>query len=1291
MATQASTQAVTHPKAGPLIPERYLDVPSQRLYYFSVAALCQGIKMFEFLWPLNWNENRLALCRKWIFVDFLLVTALSLLRIPRLNYNKTTIALSISFIWFIDGLMFGGISLNVGSQLSKSSSAPHVGSSGTYEVSKPQQFSFLDVIAPFSLGLIKNPYLGRDQHLLGQHTVRMSPISTAQLNPDANTYCLTHSPGYVLLPILLNNTNVAGLKYSISPLNAPMEKAFIDVTAKHLEQTRQEHLRLTTTASPPPTTDYEDEYDEDDDDDPMMDQSKLQKSQSLVYLRISRPGVIQLEAVWDGVHNEARLVQPSAVAVVSCPSVTFVDAAGRDDAIRCAGQDNSMDLMISVNGVPPLSLRWLKTINGKRDQYLVEGIEDAHHSDSFVESSGGSQNAMKPNFVSQSIKIPLSISLNEPGTHLYALEEIVDGQGNVMRVGSQEASNEGGVASKTETTKSFLVLRQPLISFRNCNTQHPKPLLIGSETELAMAMQAADIFDAPWEISLQYQPPRESLDGSKADPRLKPWGKRLKIQDNEDEYTLRASTPGEYTITGIKGKHCVGEVLAPDTCSVVERPLPSAQIEWKRIHECSGDIGVSASLILHGTPPFQVHYKMQRDNAPAEERSKFFSSSRGELTLQPEKSGHYKFAFVAMSDANYRKVELRGPSIDQIVHPLASADFAESATGKKAVSSCAGDTVDVDVDLRGTGPWNIEFQIIGPNEPETFRVSDIDTPKKRIQIPIPEELRKNGGQFEINLLSAEDSYCKRLVSVPGMVVSVKRTWPTAQFYGKTKLRRVTITEGEHANLPLRLSGDGPWRLRYRLKGDKERTLSATLHSPNDNLRVADKGTYELIGIGDSLCPGNIISDAATYEVDWIPRPSAQLSPSIVAIHDPHNGSYILSPICEGVSGHVDLDLTGRPPFQIMYNIAQDNEMGGTKLIGQPTFNSIQPHTRFQLQTSAHGRMYYEVKQIGDTAYPLVKHKAAVIPRSDRLLFEQQVMRRPSVRFQNRNRMTYCQNEAFTPLDPASSDGILLFEGTPPFTLTLSVKDIAASHVETQTIDVYDFIWKLSLPSYQFKSIGSYLVTLESITDSSNCVQSALDPMFGSVWIDVAETAAIIPFERRQDICVGDTVQFQLEGIPPWTVGYRTNNKAHSQEVKTSPFSLLQSHPGELAITSIAHQQKTCKASVTDLRYNVHPLPSAQVGHGKRIIQDIHEGDQAEIIFTLVGEPPFTFTYQRSELSPKKGGKPGKVLETHTVSRVMTREYSIFSALEGTWTVTSIADRYCRYPPLQTELDDKSHQ
>jgi len=127
--------------------------------------------------------------------------------------------------------------------------------------------------------------------------------------------------------------------------------------------------------------------------------------------------------------------------------------------------------------------------------------------------------------------------------------------------------------------------------------------------------------------------------------------------------------------------------------------------------------------------------------------------------------------------------------------------------------------------------------------------------------------------------------------------------------------------------------------------------------------------------------------------------------------------------------------------------------------------------------------------------------------------------------------------------------------------------------------------------------------------------------------------------------------------------YNIDGKSFAQEARTSPFSLLQQKSGLFTITSIVDQQKMCKAAVTDLQFKVHPLPSAQVGHGRKIFQDIHEGDHAEIEFTLIGEPPFTFTYQLSELSPKKGGL-GKVLETHTVSRIQTNEYSIFSALEG---------------------------
>lgn len=220
----------------------------------------------------------------------------------------------------------------------------------------------------------------------------------------------------------------------------------------------------------------------------------------------------------------------------------------------------------------------------------------------------------------------------------------------------------------------------------------------------------------------------------------------------------------------------------------------------------------------------------------------------------------------------------------------------------------------------------------------------------------------------------------------------------------------------------------------------------------------------------------------------------------------------------------------------MYNIAQGNEHGGSRLIDQPTINSIQPRTRFQLLTSAPGHVYYEVKEIGDSVYPLEKSSNSVIPRSQRLLFEQEVAMRPAAYFKNRNRMSYCLHDTFTSLDASSADGVVVLEGRPPFTLTLTVKNVAASTLETLLVEIPSNIWKVDLPSYTFASVGPHRVTIDSVTDSSNCAPSALDPLKSSVWVDVAETAAIIPFDNRPDVCVGEMTQFQLEGIPPWTVG-----------------------------------------------------------------------------------------------------------------------------------------------------------
>lgn len=98
---------------------------------------------------------------------------------------------------------------------------------------------------------------------------------------------------------------------------------------------------------------------------------------------------------------------------------------------------------------------------------------------------------------------------------------------------------------------------------------------------------------------------------------------------------------------------------------------------------------------------------MQRDKEPPRDLSKVFASSRGEITIQPDRSGHYIFEFTQLSDVNYKKVALKGPSIDQVVHPPASADFVHNlrgTSGKKKINTCSGSLVDVDVEFKVPDP-----------------------------------------------------------------------------------------------------------------------------------------------------------------------------------------------------------------------------------------------------------------------------------------------------------------------------------------------------------------------------------------------------------------------------------------------------------------------------------------------------------------------------------------------------------------------------------------------------------
>jgi nucleoporin POM152 len=303
----------------------------------------------------------------------------------------------------------------------------------------------------------------------------------------------------VLVPILVNNTIPTNVRYSFIPLGSGRVE-YLELGTKELkaiEQARVEGLQVVRSKDVGEYDEYDDEDDEESDAG-----ARLQKTQSLVHLRFSKPGTIRLDRVLDSANVAARLVHPVEVTVVPCPTAQYTDDAVQ--YVHCAGETSDVDLTIDIRGVPPLSLQWSKDVNGRKEYFLVEGIEDSSHSRT-------AQEVVRAR-IPQKLKVPLSLSLNVLGQHTYNLESVIDGMGNIVHL------NEGYLDAKT--TRSLSVLRRPSVSFKACGPGNPTSLLIGSEAPVALTVSNADPLDGPWDIHVRFEP--TSGDGK----RMKPWDKK---------------------------------------------------------------------------------------------------------------------------------------------------------------------------------------------------------------------------------------------------------------------------------------------------------------------------------------------------------------------------------------------------------------------------------------------------------------------------------------------------------------------------------------------------------------------------------------------------------------------------------------------------------------------------------------------------------------------------------------------------------------------------------------------
>lgn len=223
------------------------------------------------------------------------------------------------------------------------------------------------------------------------------------------------------------------------------------------------------------------------------------------------------------------------------------------------------------------------------------------------------------------------------------------------------------------------------------------------------------------------------------------------------------------------------------------------------------------------------------------------------------------------------------------------------------------------------------------------------------------------------------------------------------------------------------------------------------------------------------------------------------------------------------------------------------------------------------------------------------------------------------------------------------------DGQAPFELEFEVsRDELSERFIIPNIQSKSFEVNLS---FTFTTDSPHSISIRRILDANGC-ERILDPTTSSdtsILLKVAKTATIVPILNQIDHCVGDFLEFNLQGgSPPFTVTYEFNSKRHVVPLSTTTFTRLATTPGRFEIISVGHGEDQCKSfEKLGLIKEVHPIPSVQVDDGNLVVVDLREGEQTEIIFSFVGTPPFTFTYSRQYPQDRSNDKT--ILETQTIS------------------------------------------
>lgn len=1227
----------------PLISPEVLDVSRQRFLALLVFIIIQSYKAYDIyllktglpVVGLLSTSSWFNFVSKYVVVDAMFLYFLPSFKIPKLTFQPWVVLLQILCMWIITFFI----------------STEHDFSLVTGTTTLLWKFNNKEVSLSGS-SVSHRKVMDSSAHFKGAMTIKILPENTAMLNPSHESYCLPQDTellpeGHLKVPIRINSTSDIQL--------IQLEYRDLYTNGVELRNLTAKDFKVVSDPAALLNKDH-------------LSTKGIVDTNSIKYveLPLTEVGFYQIKRIIDS-KNFSLKVYHSHLVVSHCPVATIAGAGSFD---RCIGDSDK--LTIELQGVPPMRLGYSKAIGGQQHTYLDSNLQPEYFESPlqstprYIFSSGDISDLRWAR--TYPVTISLDLPVTQEGLYNYRIDRLVDGLDNVMDFTKipESVQREHGVSYNF---KVHGIPRASLEERFDPNSSTKKSISVNFE-------QIQDLGAAtPYWAKISHV---AANGGSQT----------FNISTDSLSHDFQADLPGTYKLDSVGSLFCPGVVIGKSSVLVTKPIPPELEVNSTPIlDQCVGQVGLNFDLTFTGVPPFYYRafiYRIENGKRKLYDTKKYTSQgTRNQFSYSPTSEGNYEIVFDELSNQLFSEpislVPREKYTFKTSMRVKPSAVF-KNINEKKL---CLGDQTKASVKLNGESPFYVKYDIFetSSNKRKTYEVKDIQSHHYDINLPKFDV----GGDYIMSLVSVKDSSgCLVGLSEPDVMIKVRRDVPSASFNLLENADSIKIKQGSNAEIPIKLAGEAPFTVKFQHLNYEGEVLGVHETRFNSNykpsLKVSKEGSYKLVGMHDSYCNGKIGNENFQFKVSFLDKPSFSVienakTSKLSAI------TFSKEQVCQGRESTIDLSLSGSPPFILKYDIIAPN--------GYTSSDSIQVATKYaavKLPNRELGEYTAVIKALFDANYgedDFVRAGSAY----EEVFVKQTVNPTPYVSFADLGK-TYRTCSINVQEDVLSLEPIKLkfVQGMAPFSLTFSIYHESKGRSDQFTLEDVDPVNFPYHKLYENLKLGNHVVTIERVVDANGCTNDLIATQNNHILISITDVPKIHLLDPTAEYCVGDYVAYQLNGVAPFSIKYEFNQKQLKLKEYTSQFVRIASEPGVISIASIEDSISQCVVNFTTpsmkkefdkLSLLVHPLPSVTVSRGKNIIEDIHEGDQAEIIFTFDGNPPFSLTYVRTEEAEgSKGRGIPQVVETHKVTDIYAYEYRVVTSLQGTYQAIEVSDAFC---------------